>query len=69
MTPASSPADQARAMNAALLPVYSALLEELRQLAPQVNGRLSAPLVLDVPPGYVESRVRRMVIGQETHGW
>ncbi len=30
---------------------------------------LSAPLVVELPPGYDTSRVRVMIVGQETFGW
>jgi len=31
--------------------------------------RISAPLVIDVPPAYSGARVRLMIVGQESFGW
>jgi len=64
---AGAPTDGATAINVALRARYATALGAWSST---VTGKgVSQPLLVVVPPGYVQSRVRLMIVGQETLGW
>lgn len=64
---AGVPTDGATAINVALRARYAAALGAWSSAV--AGERVSQPLLVVVPRGYVQSRVRLMIVGQETLGW
>jgi hypothetical protein len=62
-------AERAQQANTALRDVYEQLLSVVRSESATAPERLSAPLLISVPPAYYQSGVRLMIVGQETFDW
>lgn len=55
-------------MNQSLRNLYSVALPRLRAALPH-DTSVSQPLFLEVPEDYTRTKIRLMVVGQETFGW
>jgi hypothetical protein len=60
--------DQDRGLTEALRDIYEPRLEALRQELPEGAG-FSLPLFMAPSTEYLESRLRLLIVGKETHGW
>lgn len=51
-----------------LIQIYSEAMPTFEKVSSEHKG-VSGPLFISVPPDYVRTEVRLMIVGQQTHGW